>query len=337
MNDELITLAHGDGGEKTNKLIHDIFVKAFKHEDYAKFDAAMISFPSAHIAITTDSFVVQPLEFPGGNIGKLAVAGTVNDLAVSKATPMWLTAGFIIEEGLPIKTLEKIVTSMAEEARKANVVIVAGDTKVVENGACDQIFINTTGIGIYQEKPNTNPSFCEGDLLLVNGTIGDHGMALMTVREGLPISSNLESDCASLNSLIEPLLEKFGEKIKFMRDATRGGLASTLIEICEDFHVKMNIIEENIPIDVRVQGACSLLGYDPLFVANEGKVVMVVDKEVGNEVLSYMKTLSYGERATIIGSIKDTNVAKGMLTLTTPLNVEKKVQRLSSIQLPRIC
>ncbi|MCD8510142.1 MAG: hydrogenase expression/formation protein HypE [Bacillus sp. (in: Bacteria)] len=335
MKDERISLAHGDGGEKTNQLIKRLFVTAFGHGEAAKFDAAPLEIPASHIAISTDSFVVDPIQFPGGDIGKLAVAGTVNDLAVSKAVPKWLTAGFIIEEGFPFETLQTIVQSMAKEAEAAGVKIVAGDTKVVEKGACDGIFINTTGIGVYEDVTPSHPKLEEGDAIIVNGTIGDHGMALMAVRKDLPIKSDLLSDCASLNQLIFKIIDRFGDKVKFMRDATRGGLASTLIEVCDDFHTSILLDEEKIPVDSRVKGACALLGYNPLFVANEGKILLVVDKSIVEEILQLMKEDPLGRNAAEIGKVK--GIEAGSLTMLTELGTEKKINRLSSIQLPRIC
>lgn len=337
MKDERISLAHGDGGEKTNQLIKRLFVTAFGHGEAAKFDAAPLELPTSNIAISTDSFVVDPIQFPGGDIGKLAVAGTVNDLAVSKAVPKWLTAGFIIEEGFPFETLRSIVQSMAEEARTAGVKIIAGDTKVVEKGACDGIFINTTGIGIYKDSTPAHPNLEEGDRIIVNGTIGDHGMALMAVRKDLPLKSDLQSDCASLNHLIFEIVDRFGDKIKFMRDATRGGLASTLIEVCEDFHASLLLEEEKIPVDSRVKGACALLGYNPLFVANEGKILLVVDHSIENELLQLMKDHPFGRNAAEIGKVKQVGGSENNLSMITELGTEKKINRLSSIQLPRIC
>lgn len=332
-----ISLAHGDGGQKTHDLIHGIFVKAFEHNEEAKWDAAIVTVASDKLAITTDSFVVSPRMFPGGDIGKLAVAGTVNDLAVSFATPMWLTCGFIIEEGFPVDELEQIVTSMAEEARKANVKIIAGDTKVVEHGACDGIFINTTGVGLYDHVTSPVNAIEEGDAVIVNGTLGDHGMTLMALREDLPITNQVESDCTSLNLLIDVLRKKHPSAITFMRDATRGGLATTLIEACDDFHLDIVLEEDQIPLSPPVKGACDLLGFDPLYVANEGKVVMIVKKDNADQLLQTMKDHPLGKNAEMIGFVKTTKAAEGRLLLRTALGVDKVKRRLAEIQLPRIC
>ncbi|AOM83669.1 hydrogenase expression/formation protein HypE [Salisediminibacterium beveridgei] len=334
---DFISLAHGDGGQKTHDLIRDIFVQAFEHHEEAKWDAALVHCDANRLAITTDSFVVSPRHFPGGDIGKLAVAGTVNDLAVSFATPKWLTCGLIIEEGFSVDELRQIVLSMAEEARKANVKIIAGDTKVVEHGACDGLFINTTGVGLCDKNHSGIPAIEEGDVILVNGTVGDHGMTLMALREDLPITNEVESDCASLNHLIHHLRETHPFALKFMRDATRGGLATTLIEACSDLHLDLVLEEEEIPLSPPIKGACDLLGYDPLYVANEGKVVMIVKKDEAKRVLQTMKAHPLGEQAAIIGHIKHVECPEGRLFLRTALGVDKVKRRLPEIQLPRIC
>ncbi len=285
------------------------------------------------IAVTTDSFVVKPLFFPGGSIGKLAVAGTVNDLAVSGAKPLYLTCGFIIEEGFPLKDLKTIVQNMADEAKKAGVVLVAGDTKVVERGSCDGVFINTTGIGVIKEETMV-PVFEEGDAVIVSGTLGDHGIAILSARGDLGITSPVQSDCAALNHMLEKVTE-VSKKVRIMRDPTRGGLTTTLVEIAEDFGVTITIEEDLIPIKDEVHGACDLLGYDPLYLANEGKAIIIVANEDKEKVLEAIRQLPEGQDAECIGIVSSTE--KGQLLLETSLGVKRMLHRLSGIMLPRIC
>lgn len=333
---ERISLAHGDGGELAHKLIQDIFVKNFGHQKEAQLDAAPLSLANSEIAFTTDSFVVRPIFFPGGNIGKLAVAGTVNDLAVTGAKPQYLTSSFIIEEGFLKADLKTIVESMFIEAEKAGVRIVAGDTKVVERGSADGIYINTTGIGIFEsEQKRIKPeSIHEGDSVIISGTIGDHGIAILSARGELGIHSNLLSDCAALNHMIEDVL-KASRHVKMMRDPTRGGLATTLVEICEDFDVSMEIEESLIPIKKQVHGASDILGFDPLYLANEGKVIVIVAKEDEEKVLQALHKHNEGKDARIIGSVTGRN--KGQLFLKTPLGSKRRLNRLVGMLLPRIC
>lgn len=331
--EQTISLAHGDGGELSHQLIQDVFVKAFGNNDESKFDAAVISMNQGKIAVTTDSFVVKPLFFPGGSIGKLAVAGTVNDLAVSGAKPLYLTCGFIIEEGFLLKDLKAIVQNMADEAKKAGVVLVAGDTKVVERGSCDGLFINTTGIGVINEDALAT-NFEEGDAVIVSGTLGDHGIAILSARGDLGILSPVQSDCASLNHMLEKVTA-VSKKVRIMRDPTRGGLTTTLVEIAEDFGITITIEEDLIPIKDEVHGACDLLGYDPLYLANEGKAIIIVANEDKEKVLEAIRQLPEGQDAQCIGTVSST--AKGQLLLETPLGVKRMLHRLSGIMLPRIC
>lgn len=330
--EKTISLAHGDGGELSHHLIQEVFVKAFGHNEQAKFDAAVLSMQQGKIAVSTDSFVVKPLFFPGGSIGKLAVAGTVNDLAVSGAKPLYLTCGFIIEEGFPIKDLKTIVQNMADEANKAGVVLVSGDTKVVERGSCDGVFINTTGIGIINEE--IVPSFKNGDAVILSGTIGDHGIAILSARGELGINSPVQSDCASLNHMLEKATDA-SKQVRIMRDPTRGGLTSTLVEIAEDFGVTITLEEELLPLKDEVHGACDLLGYDPMFLANEGKAIIIVADEDKEKVLEAIRQTPEGKDATCIGKVTD--IEKGQLLLETPLGVKRMLHRLSGIMLPRIC
>lgn len=330
--EKTISLAHGDGGELSHHLIQDVFVEAFEHNEQSKFDAAVLGVEQGKIAVSTDSFVVKPLFFPGGSIGKLAVAGTVNDLAVSGAKPLYLSCSFIIEEGFSMKDLKTIVHDMATEAKKAGVSIVTGDTKVVERGSCDGLFINTTGIGVVIEE--LVPSFKEGDAVILSGSIGDHGIAILSARGQLGITSPVQSDCAALNHMLESARDA-SNQIRIMRDPTRGGLTSTLVEIAEDFHVSITIEEEKLPLKDEVHGACDLLGYDPLFLANEGKAIIIVAQEDKDKVLEAIRQHPEGKDATCIGTV--TNTEKGQLLLETPLGVKRRLHRLSGIMLPRIC
>lgn len=335
MREEKISLAHGDGGELSHKLIQQVFVSAFGHDEYARFDSALIPAGQGKMAVTTDSFVVKPIFFPGGNVGKLAVAGTVNDLAVSGAKPEYLTAAFMIEEGFPVKQLETIVETMAAEAKKAGVRIIAGDTKVVEKGSIDGVYINTTGVGFLPEDRELEPEKMEiGDAIIVNGAIGDHGVAILGARGELGIRPNINSDCASLNGLIGEVLNGI-PGVRIMRDPTRGGLATTLVEIAEDFQVTMEIEEEAVPVKKEVRGACEILGYDPLYLANEGKVIFIVKKESENKALEILKQHELGKDAAIIGRIAEKG--KGRLRLRTGIGSTRPLHRLSGMMLPRIC
>ncbi|MBT2689540.1 hydrogenase expression/formation protein HypE [Bacillus sp. ISL-47] len=332
-----INLAHGEGGELTHKLIKEVFEKAFGHGEHTKYDAPMLECKSEIIAFTTDSYVVKPIFFPGGNIGKLAVTGTVNDLAVSGAVPKYMTAGFIIEEGLSLRYLKEVVDSMAAEAKKAGIRIIAGDTKVVEKGSADQLFINTAGVGILESGQKLHQeNIQEGDSIILSGTIGDHGIAIVSAREELGLISDIKSDCASLNGLIQELLQKV-KGIRVIKDPTRGGLATALVELCEDFHFTSEILEESIPIRNDVHGACDILGFDPLYLANEGKMILIVESKNKERVLQILKKHPLGEKAAIIGRVTSRNVSAGELFLKTPLGTTRRLQRLSGMLLPRIC
>ncbi|GAB4291760.1 MAG: hydrogenase expression/formation protein HypE [Marinilabiliales bacterium] len=338
MKNEKIILGHGSGGQLTHELIHNIFMKHFDN-DYLNQagDSAIADFAYNKIAVTTDSYVVDPIFFTNGNIGKLAVAGTVNDIAVSGAKPLYITAAFIIEEGLSLNELEEIVKTMSDEAKKAGVKIISGDTKVVEKGKCDKIFINTTGVGFF----NNNSTYIQnhneikpGDKIIINGSIGDHGMAIMAERNQLNIKAKIESDCASLNHLIEKILSQNND-IKFIRDVTRGGLATVLTEIVENKNFGIEIDETKIKVKDTVRGICELLGFDPMYVANEGKIVCVVSEKNAENVLKIMKSDPHGKDAEIIGEIIDSNPGKAWIT--TNIGGRRILYRLSGEQLPRIC
>ncbi|MCC3646149.1 hydrogenase expression/formation protein HypE [Cytobacillus oceanisediminis] len=332
-----VNLAHGEGGELTNKLIKDVFEKAFGHGEHTKHDSAIFQCKPETIALTTDSYVVKPLFFPGGNIGKLAVAGTVNDLAISGAVPKFMTAGFIIEEGLHLKDLKEIVHSMADEAEKAGIRIIAGDTKVVEKGSADRLFINTSGIGTVESGHKLQPKHIQkGDSIILSGTIGDHGIAILSAREELGLLSDTVSDCASLNGLIQSLIRTI-DGIRLLKDPTRGGLATALVELCEDFHFNCEIDEESIPIRHDVHGACDILGFDPLYLANEGKMILLVDSKDEEQALQVLRSHSLGENAAVIGQVTGTTNSAGKLYLKTPLGTTRRLQRLAGLMLPRIC
>jgi hydrogenase expression/formation protein HypE len=332
--EKFISLAHGDGGELSHRLIKDVFIEAFGDGDSALFDAASVDIPVGRIAVTTDSFVIKPIFFPGGSIGKLAVAGTINDLAVSGAKPLYLTCGFVIEEGFPISDLRKIVYDMANEAKKTGVSIVAGDTKVVERGSADGVYINTTGIGIYEPNKGCSLAFEEGDTILVSGTIGDHGVAVLAARGELGITVPINSDCASLNRMLAEVLDHT-TGVRIMRDPTRGGLATTLVEIAEDFQVTMKINELDLPVREEVHGVCDLLGFDPLYLANEGKAIIIVANQEKEKVLDILREYPEGKDAVVIGSV--IGKEKGQLLLETPLGSKRLLTRLSGTMFPRIC
>lgn len=331
---ELISLAHGDGGEWSHQLIKEVFVEYFGNSKEAVFDAASINIDFIKLAITTDTFVVKPLFFSGGSIGKLAVAGTVNDLIVSQAIPLYLTCGFVIEEGFPISELKRIVKEMKQEADKAGVKIVAGDTKVVERGSCDGVFINTTGIGKQLGENPTNESFEIGDQVIITGTIGDHGVSILSARDQMNFTVNVDSDCASLNHMLLDVWNQVSD-VRIMRDPTRGGLATTLVEIAEDFNLTILLSDTEVPIKEQVHGVCDLLGFDPMYVANEGKSIIIVKKDKATEVLSILKQHKEGIDAAIIGEI--TGKEKGRLLVETPLGSKRMLSRLSGTMLPRIC
>jgi hydrogenase expression/formation protein HypE len=337
MNDKIL-LGYGSGGKLTHELIANLFVKYFKNDILeSQTDSAVLKIDADQLAFTTDSFVVDPIFFPGGDIGKLGIAGTVNDLAVSGAKPLYLSTSFIIEEGFLFKDLETIVKSMAAEAEKAGVFIVTGDTKVVNRGKCDKVFINTTGIGLLSGNRadiGSGKNIEIGDKIIINGTIADHGMCIMAAREGLNFSAEIESDCACLNGMIEEAME-VSDNIRFMRDATRGGVATVLCELVDGRNFGVEINEQSIPVNENVRGICELLGFDPLYVANEGKVVMVVGKDDAENVLNVLKNNEFGKDAVIIGEVTDEHFGKAWLT--TGIGGRRIIDMLAGEQLPRIC
>ncbi|HEY9124526.1 MAG TPA: hydrogenase expression/formation protein HypE [Bacteroidales bacterium] len=335
---KIITLNHGSGGKLTHDLIENLFLKYFKNKDIITLtDSAIVPSQSSHLAFTTDGYVVEPIFFPGGNIGKLAVCGTVNDLAVSGAKPAYLSCSFIIEEGLTFDELEKIVVTMAEEASKAGVNIVTGDTKVVHKGKGDKIFITASGIGFVDEdraKIGSADKAKEGDKIIVTGSLGDHAIAILSSRESLTFETPVVSDCASLNGLIEKALEAC-PNISFMRDATRGGAATVLCELAEKTGKGIIIYEKEIPVKESVMAICEMFGFDPLFLANEGKAVIVVPANDADKVLQILQMHELGKDAAIIGEITAENPRKVILKTST--GGKRWIDMPSGAQLPRIC
>lgn len=332
-----ILLAHGGGGRLTAKLIDDMIVPRFNNSTLARLtDSALLELDSTSLCFTTDSFVVKPLFFNGGDIGKLAICGTVNDLAVAGAKPVALSLSLIIEEGLELETLGKILDSAAKTAADANIPIVAGDTKVVETGAADKIFINTAGVGT--KIPNVDISFdkiAPGDSIIINGTIGDHGMTIVSQREELNFDSPIQSDCACLGELIAQILQKTPD-VKFMRDPTRGGLAATLNEIASGANCDIEITEDAIPENPTVRAAADMLGFDLLDIANEGKVVIVASPESAQAVLDACKQHPLGKNASLIGQTKSPEGAP-VVELITRIKGRRIIQTPYGRELPRIC
>ncbi len=334
MGDKVL-LAHGSGGKLSHDLIEKSFVPAFDNPVLNKLDDSAVFEFSGRLAFTTDSFTVSPIFFPGGDIGKLAVNGTVNDLAMNGAVPLYLSLSFIIEEGFLIAELEKVVNSIHQAADEAGVKIVAGDTKVVNQGSADKLFINTSGIGIVSPGVDiSGANATAGDKVILSGNLGDHGIAVLSQREGLKFQVPIESDCAPLNKLVAEILET-SASIHCLRDPTRGGLATTLNEFAEQSQVGIRIEEESIPINKAVLAACELLGFDPLYVANEGKLVAVVTSSDADKVLAKMRQNQYGTEATIIGEV--VNEHPGKVVMKTPLGSSRIVDMPVGELLPRIC
>jgi hydrogenase expression/formation protein HypE len=335
-----IVLGHGSGGKLTADLIDKIFLPAFRNPALDKLDdQAVLTIAGARLAFTTDSFVVTPLFFPGGDIGRLAIHGTVNDLAMSGARPLYLSAAFILEEGLAVEDLRRVVESMRAAAAEAGVQLVTGDTKVVNRGKGDQIFITTTGIGVIEHNGTISADRARaGDKIILSGYIGDHGMTIMSQREGLEFESAIESDCASLNGLVAAMLATAPPANNFihtLRDPTRGGVATTLNEIAKRANVGMILEERAIPVRESVKGACEVLGLDPLYVANEGKLLAVVGPEMADAVLEQMQQHHLGHDAAIIGEVVQTH--PGMVLMKTEIGGTRVLDVMFGEQLPRIC
>ena len=330
-----VILGHGSGGTLSRELLNRLFLPELgKAAPRALDDSAVVVMDGQRYAITTDSHVVSPIFFPGGDIGKLAICGTVNDLAMVGAKPVALTCGFVLEEGLSFDVLQRVVTSMKETAKEAGIYIAAGDTKVVGKGGADKIFINTSGIGKISEGVNISGANAqEGDVVIVSGTLGDHGIAVLSARENLGFETKLESDVAPLNHLVDAMISA-GE-IHVLRDPTRGGLSTSLVEISEQSNVTIEIEEETLPVKPAVKAACEMLGFDPMFIANEGKLVAFVKESDAEKVLDVMKSTKYGENAVVIGKV--TGTGKSQVRLKTAIGGTRLVDMLSGEMLPRIC
>ncbi len=329
-----ILAGHGSGGKLMNDMICSIIKKKLGNDSIQIDDSAILDIPNSKIAFTTDSYTVTPIFFPGGDIGKLAVNGTVNDLAVMGATPLFLSCSLILEEGFDFESFEKILDSMKIEADIAKIKIVTGDTKVVPKGKGDKIYINTAGIGVFTNAPLRN-DIKEGDKIIVSGTVGDHGITIMSLRNDLKFSSNLKSDCASLNDMIGTISAKYQSSIKFIRDATRGGVASVLNEICDNKNFSASIDEDAVPVQNEVKGICDLLGLDPLYIANEGKIIIVADAKDAAPIVEELKKHHLGINAAVIGTID--NAYPGKVYLNTFIGGKRFLPLLIEEQLPRIC
>ena len=336
MRSDRVLLAHGSGGTMMRELIEDVFIARFNDEALLRMDdAAALEIPAGRIALTTDTYVVTPRFFPGGDIGRLAVAGTVNDVATAGATPMFLTVGFVLEEGLMIEELQRILDSMVSVAAEAGVRIVTGDTKVVQRGHGDGIYINTAGVGVVREGVDLSSRYCKpGDVVLLSGTLGDHGIAVMSTREGLSFGTDIVSDAAPLNHLVAATLDA-APNARCFRDPTRGGLASCLNELAGASGVSITVDEESVPVREQVRGACEMLGYDVYQVANEGKMVAVVPADEADAALAAMKGAPYGADAAIIGSVAEGPA--GRVYVKTSFGARRIMDMLVGEQLPRIC
>ncbi|MEW6430610.1 MAG: hydrogenase expression/formation protein HypE [Myxococcota bacterium] len=332
-----VELTHGTGGKAMAQLVTQLFAAAFDNRHLAQGnDAALLELPAGQVVMSTDSFVVSPLFFPGGDIGSLAVHGTVNDVAMGGARPLYLSAGFILEEGFPLSDLERIVQSMAKAARAAGVPVVTGDTKVVEKGKGDGVFINTTGVGVIPlgVTPPGGERAKPGDVVLVNGSMGDHGVAILSKREGLSFETDIESDSAALHGLVGEMLAAVPD-IHVLRDPTRGGLATTLNEIAHQSGVGFRLEERAIPIKPQVSAACELLGIDPLYVANEGKLIAICAPGDADRLLGVMRAHERGRDAAIIGTVAEDE--NGFVELSTSFGGRRILDWLLGEQLPRIC
>jgi len=333
--DKKILLAHGSGGRLSHDLVEKNVIPSFANPILDRLDDSAVFDLSGRIAFTTDSYVVNPIFFPGGDIGKLAVCGTINDLAMSGASPLYLSLSFIIEEGLPLADLDRIMNSIHRVTKETGLKIVTGDTKVVNQGSADKLFINTAGIGVIPPGVDVSGSNARpGDKVILSGAIGDHGIAVMAQREGLRLKIPVESDCAPLDSLVADMLS-YSSVINCLRDPTRGGLATTLNELAAQSKVGINIEEAKIPVHQSVNATCEILGFDPLYVANEGKLVAIVAPEQASEILNTMKHNRYGTESEIIGEVVSEH--PGRVIMKTLLGASRIVDMISGELLPRIC
>jgi len=333
--DDKVILAHGSGGRLSHDMIERLLMPHLANPVLGRMNDSAVIELKGRIAFTTDSYIIKPIFFPGGDIGRLAVCGTINDLATSGAEPKYLSLGLIIEEGLPIADLEVIMASVSETAKEAGVLVVTGDTKVVDHGSADGIFINTSGIGIIPEGIDISGANAkEGDSVIITGTIGDHGIAVMAQREGLEFTVPVESDCAPLNGLVSDIL-KVSENIHCLRDPTRGGLATTLNEISQQSDVGIRIYEDKIPVKDAVRGMCEILGFDPLYIANEGKMVVIAASEDAETIIAALRKNRYGRDAVVIGEVAAQH--KGRVVLKTGLGASRIIDMPAGDLLPRIC
>lgn len=333
--EKVVTLAHGAGGKQTSELIHQVFAAHFSNPEFTADDAAILDIGDGKIAMTTDGFIVSPFEFPGGNIGKLSICGTVNDLSCMGAKPMYMTCSFVIEEGFPLDKLEEIASYMEKTAKEAGVKIVAGDTKVAGKGQVDQVFITTTGIGKLQEGVNTSGAYAKpGDAIIVTGDIGRHGCTILLEREDLGIEADIKSDCAPLWGTVESMINETKD-IHVIRDATRGGVGTVLYEIAEESNVGIRLDSQAIPVDGAVKGVCGMLGLDPLYLANEGTLVVIAPKEVAPQLIEVLHQGKYSKNAAIIGEITKEN--EGKVVMTTEIGAETLLPQPGGELLPRIC
>ena len=335
MSEARVTMAHGSGGRMSKRLVDEVMVPMYRNDILEEMhDGAQFNINGARLAFATDCHVVKPLFFPGGDIGRLAVCGTVNDVAMCGAKPLYLSAGFIIEEGFSMEKLHKIAKSMGEAAREAEVRIVTGDTKVVEKGAVDGVYINTTGVGAVMDGITISPGRVKpGQVVILSGSLGDHSVAVMASRHGITLPDNVVSDCAPLNKMLQTVLSQVPE-IAVMRDPTRGGLGTLLNEIAEQADVSIVIDEASLLVKPEVQAVCDLLGFDPLYLANEGKVALFVDAKLADKVLAVMQQFSYGKNAKVIGKVSEGSAKVVMSTLVGGMRL---IDMLTGEQLPRIC
>lgn len=333
--DNVVKLAHGAGGRQTSELIEKVFKAHFANDSFTADDAAVLNVGSGKLAMTTDGFIVSPFEFPGGNIGKLSICGTINDLSCMGAKPLYMTCAFVIEEGFPMDKLEEIAAAMEKTAAEVGVKIVAGDTKVAGKGQVDKVFITTTGIGCLTDGVDTSGAYArKGDMIIVTGDVGRHGCTILLEREDLGIEADIKSDCAPLWNTVKSVIDEVPD-IHVIRDATRGGVGTVLYEIANESNVGINIESESVPVNPAVKGVCGMLGLDPLYLANEGTMVMIVPEDKADKVIEILQNDKYGKNAAIIGEITDDMV--GSVILTTEIGTKTMLPQPGGELLPRIC
>ena len=335
MSNNTVTLAHGAGGKQTSELIEKVFKAHFSNPEFTADDAAVLNMDAGRLAFTTDGFIVSPFEFNGGNIGKLSICGTVNDMACMGAKPLYMTCAFVIEEGFPLDKLEEIAAAMEKTAKEAGVKIVAGDTKVAGKGQVDKVFITTTGIGKIMDKANTSGKFAKpGDVVIVTGDVGRHGCTILLARDEFGIEADVDSDCAPLWGTVESMFEA-ADNIHVIRDATRGGVGTVLYEIAEQSNVGITLERERIPVDDGVKGVCGMLGLEPLYLACEGRLVIFAPESEADKILSALKKGKYSQNAAIIGRVTDED--KGKVVMETEIGSKTLLPQPGGELLPRIC